>query len=152
MHGKADQFFFMLAAEKKAAGRMWKRYKVNRFELNILCALSSYLQLKGKQITSKKIFTDWLGFSYRMEHKTNGYFFGLIRKGLITRLAYRRTAGNSLALSPFGVRVLEEFYAEVEAIDQATRDRKKLPGFKSLPIDNNLLPRGYILLDAGRDS
>jgi hypothetical protein len=151
-YSKADEFFFMVGAEKRAAARIWKRWRVNRFELNILAALSCYLQLQGKRIVSRKIFIHWLGLSYQLEHKANAYLYGLTKKGLCTRLAYRRADGHSLALSPYGVHILEEFYKEVDAIDQATRDRKKMPGFRSLTIDNNLLPRGYILLDPGRDN
>lgn len=151
-YSKADEFFFMVGAEKRAAARIWKRYRVNRFELNVLASLSCYLQVHGKRVVSRQILGQWLGLSYQLEHKVNSYLYGLTKKGLVKRLAYRRIDGHSLALSGYGVHILTVFYAEVESIDQATRERKKMPGYKSLTIDNNLLPRGYILLDPGRDN
>jgi hypothetical protein len=151
-YGKADNFFFMVGAEKRGATKIFRRYRINRFELNILCCLSCYLQIHGKRIVSRKILGNWLGLSMQLEYKVNNYIFGLVKKGAVKRLAYRRIEGHSLALSPFGTHVLTEFYNEVESIDKIYKARKQMPGYQSLTVNNNLLPKGYILLDPGRDS
>ncbi len=139
-----DQFFYMQAVERRAASVIWKRYQVNKYELNLLASLSAYLCLKGKKIISRKIFTDWLGLGIKEERRCWMFINHMIRKGVIHRLAYRRSDGNSLAISNYGIRILQDFYQALPQDDQHGGT------FSNLGIDITTLPDGYILKQAGR--
>lgn len=152
MYSNHDQLFYLSAIEIRAAKAVYFKFLINRHELSTLCSISACLQLLGRRTVSRKIFTDWLGLSYVLEKKMNGYLEGLHRQGMIHRLRFRSTkTGNVLAISGYGIRVLEYFYDEVQKIDRQDKERKKKPGYKTLAMDANVLPKGYSLLNAGRD-
>lgn len=143
---QADQFFYMQAVERKAAAVVYKRFGINRYELNMLASLSAYLCLKDKRIISRKIFTDWLGLGYKEEKRCWVYLQHLVRKGVIHRLAYRRPDGNSLAISEYGIRILDAFYQALSELEQRVPDRS----YTGLALDTGNLPDGYTLKQAGR--
>jgi hypothetical protein len=145
---KADDLFYYSGIEKKASKVVYHLYRVNRHELNMLASLAAYLQLHGKRIVGRKIFTDWLGLNYGLEKRCWAYIGGLIDKGCLHRLAFRRPDGNSLAISQYGIRVLEAFYQAVA--EQEKKDKHRSGSFRDLPINTNSLPNGYILKQAGR--
>jgi hypothetical protein len=147
-----DNFFFMVASERLAASRIYKLYKINRYEMNILASLACYLQLHGKVIASEQTFFKWLGLSYYATKDARSYVYGLRVKGLIKRLEWRSSKGGKcMALSGYGIHILTQFYEQVERIDQQNKDRKQRPGYRSLLIDNSNLPKGYTILEHGRD-
>lgn len=152
MYTKADDLFYMQGIEKRASKVIWKKYQINRYELNMLTSITAYLQLHGKQVISRKIFTDWLGLNYKLEKMCWNYLRGLISKGAVHRLTYRNRTGegNSLCVSPFGCRVLDDYYAAVEGIAAMDSARLQRPGYHSLVVDSNNLPAGYTLAQAGR--
>lgn len=114
--------------------------------------LSAYLLLYNKQIVSRKLFTDWLGANYRLEKKCWGYIYGLINKGCLHRLSYRGPNGNSLCISEYGVRVLEYFEMQLAMIEKADRTRRSKLTYKDLSFNTDNLPKGYILMQKGRDN
>lgn len=149
---RADEFFYLSTIERIAAKKIWKNFNINRYELQMLAGLSARLQMLGRKIISRDLFVDWLGLNFKAERKVRMYLKGLIDKGVLHRLAYRRPDGNCLAISPYGIRVLEAYYHELNRIERQDRSRHKLPGYESLGVDLNNIPNGYTLKQAGRDS
>jgi hypothetical protein len=147
---KADDLFYISGIEKKASKVVYHRFRVNRHELNMLASLAAYLQLHGKQIIGRKVFTDWLGLNYGLEKRCWAYLSGLIDKGCLHRLAFRRPDGNSLAISEYGIKVLDAFYQAIALQARIDKPRRPGVGFRDLPINLNALPDGYTLKQAGR--
>lgn len=145
-----SKFFYMSGIEKVAATRIYKRYGIKRNELDILVSLSAYLMLKDKKIVGRDIFCDWIGVNYRMEKKVYWYLKGLHEKGCLHRLAYRRPDGNCLAISLYGEHILTAFEIELKEIQ--SKEKVKNANFKNLQLDLSALPKGYTLMQAGRDS
>jgi hypothetical protein len=149
----ADEFFFMRGCEIKGAHVIFKKFKVNRHELQMLSCLSAYLQLKGRQATSRRNFLDWLGTSYHTTKKCEMYLDWLVKKGCLNVVTYKnKKIGHSLGLSVYGGNVLEAFYNEVERIELAHAGRKKMPGYKDLVFMSDSVPAGYSMNIAGRDN
>lgn len=156
-YNKFDEFYFLSYAEQKAAMKVYKRLKINRFELVMLAGIAAYLQVTGKRVAGRSVMFQWFGYPYGVKMKSIGYLEGLKRKGCIHSLNYKRQPhqdGKSFVITPFGGYVLDCYYAEVEKIDQANKDRKTKPGIKDkiIPSDklSELLPN-YYLFSAGRD-
>lgn len=147
---KASEFFHLSGIEMKASKVIYFKYKITRRELNILVSLSAYLMLFDKKIIGRNDFSEWLGLNYKMERKVFYYVKCLIDKGAIHRLAYRRPDGNCLTISGFGLNVLEAFDQVLKAIQKA--EKLKNPFYKNLSIDLENLPKGYTLMQRGRDS
>lgn len=147
---KADDYFFYSAIEKQASKIVYKTFGINRHELNMLVGLSAYLLIIQRKIVSRDTFTGWLGVNYGLEKRCYAYLRGLIDKGCLHRLSYRRPDGHCLAFSEYGVRVIECFE---NAIAQMERQEKRVPGsYRNLPLDQNALPQGYVLRQVGRSS
>jgi hypothetical protein len=146
----ADDFFYMQTAERRAGKVIWHKYHINRFELNVLCALSTFLQVHGRKIVGREQLFKWLGLDFHAKRKCEAYAYGLIRKGAVHRLSYRRPDGKCLGLTPFGVSLLESFWSEVEKIEGGERGRLDHPGFRTLAVDLQNLPQGYVLRQQGR--
>lgn len=151
-----EDYFYISAIEKRAAKVIYKRYTINRHELNMLCSLAGFLQLKGRKAVGKKMFTDWIGANYTLEKRLWAYIEGLILKGVFHRLSWRNKpdvkSGSSLAISIYGIRILEAYYEVLEDMERKDEGRKKKPGFRTLLVDVNALPLGYRVNVAGRDN
>lgn len=148
---RADDFFYLGSIEFRASKPILTKFKVNRFELNMLCSLSAYLQLNSKKAVGRKVLTDWLGLSYVLEKKAWAYLQGLIDKGAIHQLTHRtKQFGHSLALSPFGANILAMYWAEIQRLEQRDKSRKSLPGFQDIIVSEPL--PGYTIRQKGRDS
>lgn len=148
---RIDDYFYMQAYERLAARRVYKRHNVTARELNMLCGLSAVLRIKGKRVISKDLLLDWIGGNRRFNEQGWYYLRCLIDKGALLRLKYNNVPdhkeGNSLAISAFGIRVLESFENELRAL--AT---DHIPGtFSDLLVQPDQLPFGYKAIQAGRD-
>ena len=77
-------------------------------------------------------------------------FFGLVLKGAVHRLSYRRPDGNCLGISPYGIKILEMYYQEIERIEAQDRARLCHRGFRTLAVDLENLPQGYVVRQVGR--
>ena len=158
MQNRFDEFYFLSYAEQRAAMAVYRKFHINRFELNLLAALYAFLQIKGRRAVAINVLFDWLGYHRQQKYNSRGYLQGLRDKGCVHCLNYNRQPnqkGNSYCITPFGGRILEYFYSQVEAIDQANKGRKKNPGLsdKIIPSDriSDLLPQ-YYLFSKGRDN
>jgi hypothetical protein len=146
----ADQYFYFSAIEKQASKVVYKTFRINRHELNMLVGLSAYLQLLGRHIISAKSFTDFLGLNYSLEKRCWAYIRGLVDKGCLHRLSYRRPSGNCLAISQYGVQVMTCFENAIADIEK--QHPIKSSSFKSMALDLDSLPQGYVLRQVGRSS
>jgi len=150
---RADDFFYMGSIEFRASKVILTRFKINRYELHMLCSLAAYLQLHEKKAVGRKVLTDWLGLSYAMEKKGWGYIGGLIAKGAIHQMAWRTKNvgnGNSLAISTYGGKILEAYWNEIHRLEQLDKARKSLPGYQDIIVSEPL--PGYTIRQLGRDS
>lgn len=147
---RADDFFYFQGIERRAAAVVWRRYQINKYELNLLAGISAFLTLHGRKIVSRDLFIDWLGGNYRFEKKCQMYIKYLVEKGAVHRLAYRRPDGNCLALSPYGIKILEAFSNEIQAIEMRDKRGKSAVSYKDLGVNLEALPHGYTLMQAGR--
>lgn len=108
----------------RASKLIYQRYGMNFFELDMLCALTTCLIIHNKRVMSRLTICRWLGFGMRREKKSFGYFQGLSRLGAIHVLTWRNQkpgTGNSIALTPFGAKVLTDYWnelARLEGIEQ----------------------------------
>ena len=146
---KASHFFYLLSIERQAAKRVYKKFGINRYELNALAGLAGCMLKLNRQVISREVFFDWLGGNSRFSAKVFGYIMGLINKGCLHRCTWRNRrveSGQTLAISSYGFRVLDFFYEEVEKIEVET-----LPHYRSLEIHSDNLPKGYTLRQAGRN-
>jgi hypothetical protein len=152
-YGKADDFFYLQGIERRAAKGIWKGFGINKYELNMLAGLAACLQVEGKRVISKELYFDWIGGNRRFNEKNWMYIRGLLNKGCLHRLTFKNVkpgTGNSLAISPYGIRVLELYYQAIEAIEREDKARKQKAGFRDLAVYVEDLPHGYTLRDAGR--
>jgi hypothetical protein len=146
----AEDFFYMQTAERRASRSVWERWRVNRYELNVLCALATFCQVHGRKIVGSEQLWKWLGLNYQMKKKCESYAYGLRKKGIIHRFSYRRPDGKCLGMTAYGVSILESFWREVAKIEASDRGRLSNPGFRTLAVDLNNLPAGYVVRQVGR--
>lgn len=146
---RVADYFYLSGIERRAAKEVYIKFRINRFELNSLVGLSAYLRLFNKRIVSKQIYCNWLGTGYRAEKKIGFYLYGLEKKGALHRLAYRRLDGQSLAISPYGVRILQAFEQALKEIE--AQNQVKGPDYTELALNLNSLPDGYIIKHIGRN-
>jgi len=145
----ADQFFYLSGIEKRAGKQVYKKFGINRHELNMLVGISAFLRLYNRKIISRKLFTDWLDVNYGLEKRLWAYIQGLINKGALHRLAYRRPDGNCLAISSYGMSILQAFDQALQAISK--QDKILGTTYKDLTLDLDNIPQGYTLKQAGRN-
>lgn len=152
---KAEQVFWMNGIEAIASKVIWHRFGVNKYEMNMLCALQTVLSLKGRRAIGYTHLFDWLGYSFKTRRKCRGYVIGLINKGLVHRLNYKmqpNKPGNSLAISEYGGKILMFYYAEVDKLEKQRPAKYQTLEETVVTLENmkEVLPR-YILVKAGRD-
>lgn len=150
---RADDFFYLRGIEMRAAKAIYKSLGINKYELNMLAGLAGCLQVHGKKVISRELFFDWIGGNRRFSEKCWMYIWGLINKGCLHRMTWKNKqpgTGHSLALSAYGVRVLDLYYQAIESLERKDRDRKHKAGFRDLIIEADNLPAGYTIRDAGR--
>lgn len=101
---------------RRAAFPIYKRFKVNRFELWMLSALVGFLASREMSIASKAEFFGFLTGNWN-KSKLEGYYHGLLGKGLIGQYEYvTRPGSKSVGLSDFGVVVIRQYLASVDEI------------------------------------
>ncbi len=125
----AEQVFFANGIEIKAARGVYRRYGINRYELNLLCSLYCYLAVKGRRAVAYTALLDWLGISFTMKSKFRGYLHGLEEKGCVHKLNYNtrlKQPGNSLGISVFGANVLKYYYQEVSRLETRAKELKDI--------------------------
>jgi hypothetical protein len=152
-YSKQDDHFFMEAREIEAGKILYKRYSINRFELNMLCSLAAYLQVHNKKTVSRKLLTDWIGMAYKTEKRAWAYIQGLITKGAVHLLTWRNQkpgTGNSLGISPLGGKILSLYWSELERIEKRDRSRKQNPSYETHIFEEP--PEGYTTRQLGRSA
>lgn len=112
---------------RRAAYPIYLRYKVNRFELWLLSALSGYLDYEGQDICSKGEFFRNITGHARDYPKFEGYYQGLLRLQLIGTYEYISKPGSlSIGLSQLGAKVLEDYKASVKELHARYRKQYKI--------------------------
>ncbi len=120
---------------RRAAFPIYRKYKVNRFELWMLSALCGYLQHRGLTIVSKLEFFKHLSGNYRDRKKQEGYFWGLLSKHLIGQYEYITQPGSqSIGLSNLGVSCIRDYQASVAAFVERYGNYKRIGIVEAEPI------------------
>lgn len=146
------EFFFRNYSEQKASKIIYHKFGVNGKELTFLTCVVSYLQIYNKKAVSFHVLSDWIGYGPKVKYKSKGYLQGLWNKGLLHQLSYKCQpgSGNSMALAPYGARVLEAYYNEYLAVSAIQKQRM----YKDNVINSNTMresvPR-YSLVKSGLD-
>lgn len=115
------------ALARRAAYPIYLRYTINRFELWMLSSLHGYLSHRGMTIVSKIEFFKFLSGNWRERRKQEGYFHGLLKKGLIGQYEYVRVVGSqSIGFSDHGVRVMRDYLSSVEEFMIKYRNKQQI--------------------------
>lgn len=151
-----QDIFWVSGIEMLAAKGVYKKFRINRYELHMLCCLQTVLSLKSRKAIAVQGMFEWIGFSYKMRQKSWGYIIGLINKGCVHRLNYKMQPtkpGNSIALTEFGAIVLGLYYDTVKGLERQKPQSYQTLKDTTVRLENILedLPR-YNLIKAGRDS
>lgn len=139
----------MKSLDKQVTKECYLKFRINGRELDVLISLASYLTVFDKRACSLRILCAWLGAGYRMHGLIKLYVKGLEDRGFVHRLAYRRPTGQSLSLSPLGIRVLK--YYETELTRLAKIHKVKNKDYETFALDPENLPRWYTLVKRGSD-
>jgi hypothetical protein len=156
MFADSDEFFFIAFLNRQAGRAIYKKFRVNSKELELLAGLSTYLVLSDKKACALTSYSSFNHSGVGLIKKQNGYLKGLINKGLLHVVGYKMQPGryNSVALTSYGSKVLEAFYSEAEKIRAKHKDRFTKLGFKDIGFHasevESALP-WYTLHSAGRD-
>lgn len=150
---KADNFFFMMYAERMAANAVYQKFRLNRYELTMLCGISTYLQVYGKKAVSIGAIFKWFGFGSRAKVKGGAYMHGLKKHGALHSVNYKPNGkGQSVVISGYGNQILALYWVALEDIDRKHKHRKKQPGYKDIAFDikdiEQALPK-YSLVSEG---
>lgn len=116
---------------KRASYEVYKRFKVNKFELWLLNSLSWYLQHVEQTIVSRNHFFDTITGNSRELRKMEGYFQGLLRLKCIGTFEYISCPGSlSLGISDLGLEVLRHYKtALAQFSNKYPRNTKTIDGF-----------------------
>src|SRR5690606_11177925 len=118
----------------RAPVRACKIFNLNREELWLLLALYAWLQYRGQQVGSKTHFFECLSGNSRLWRKFEGYYQGLLKKGMIGAFEYIKRPGTlSLGITAKGmsaIKVHNEYTNELEG-------RYRIDNARSLDVDES---------------
>lgn len=99
---------------RRASFPSYSKFRVNKFELTLLCQLNGFLRYKNIVIASKTELFDTITNNGTEKAKMAGYYTGLLTKGMIGEYEYISQPGStSVGLSDLGVNVLKQFEQEL---------------------------------------
>lgn len=102
---------------RRASFPSYSRFRVNKFELTLLCQLNGFLRFKNAVIVSKVELFDVVTNNGTEKAKMAGYYMGLLNKGMIGEYEYISQPGStSVGLSDLGVNVLRQFEQELRKL------------------------------------
>lgn len=122
-----NRIFTMSLFERRAAYKCFVQFGINRFELWMLFAFSALLLLNKSRTMSKIQLFDTLSGNGQTKRKFQGYWTGLVNKGMI-REAHLKNGKVGWLLSPLGLKVMNVFEGELkrlEAMQRVRADAKK---------------------------
>lgn len=132
--------FVMMSHERRACKLIWRKYRVNRFEVALLALFWSFLALKGKRVSGLGYFQQWVGAGIKEGKKMQLTFEGMAEAGLLSRHEIRRrdrvTVGYGV--SGYGDKLLTDYHLEAERLL-----RQITPKGRDM---------GYQVVSPGRDS
>lgn len=136
---------------QRASGNLYPLFRINRYELELLCSLSIHLAVKGRQVSSKITFFDSLTGNTRRKAKYDGYLLGLTSKGFINRYELRNQPGTlSLGITPLGWSVINRYLDSLEGLicahpQKSGIDTIILPSMDHRPERYNLIYASSVL-------
>ncbi len=97
---------------QRAMGKVYERFRVNNYELSLLCALVGQSGCLDSYIHSKRDFFDSVTGNRKRKVKMEGFLWGLRNKGMVGSYEW---AGNpetlSIGVSQLGWKVVQ-YYAD----------------------------------------
>lgn len=150
-----EDLFYFTGEEMRASRPIWVRYGINRYELNLLCSIQAHMNLYGNRTTTFRKVMEWIGGSKNFNYRCKGYFQGILRNGCVHQLNYIGQPvgnGNTICLSEFGAKILNEFYREAARLESVRPDKYLSPEQLAVNIRDiqKVLPK-YRLFLSGRD-
>jgi len=134
--------FRMSMFERRAAKVVTYQYRVNRYELWMLCGLTCVLALQGRKAISRDECFDLITANLRIRAKMRGYWHGLIEKGCLVefkRVQY--PLASSYGVTKLGWAVCQVYEKEMQRLES-----KYPKGKRIRPEDvviNGVAPKGY---------
>ncbi len=134
--------FTMSMVERRAAAQIAYKYRLNRFELWMLCGLVAVLSLEGRKAISQRECFDRITASLKARFHMSGYWAGLRKKGCLVE--YKRAQyplATSYGVSRLGWQICQLYEAEM------LKEEAKYPKGKRLAphevISTEEAPKGY---------
>ena len=113
---ESDQLFFIY---RRSCNNVVSRYRINRYELQFLLALSGFLKHLDRDVVSFMEFIDTTTKNPKERNKLKGYGWGCINKGFLGSYEYIRVPGSlSIGFSNLGLRVVTEFHSELKRLSE----------------------------------
>lgn len=121
---------------RRSSYPVYLKFKINKFELQMLCMLSAFLLHRGKNIVSKAEFFDTMTNNSRERIKIEGYLHGCIDKKFVGCYEYISHPGSlSVGLSDLGISVIKSFEEDLKKMVDKYQPTKD---FSSLSISNGI--------------
>lgn len=134
--------FTLSMTERRAAKVVTYQYRINRFELWMLCGLVAVLSLLGRRAISRDECFDLITANLRYRSKMRGYWFGLIEKGCLVEFKRPQYPnGKSYGVTRLGWAVCQVYEKELIRLEAKYPKAKRLKP-EEIVIDGEA-PKGY---------
>lgn len=126
-------YFRSRMLHQRASGKIYQRYKINTFELDLLCQLCAFCSAYGHMIVSKLVFFKTLTGNTRRLIKYEGYLLGLRNRGMVGSYEYvGRNNSLCIGISQLGWKALNDYWKACDELKE--RYPVKVPNLDSLVI------------------
>ena len=123
----AVDIFRLSQFERRAAKVVTFQYRVNRYELWMLCGMVSALSLSGRKAISRDECFNLITANLRARIKMRGYWHGLIEKGCLVefkRVQY--PLASSWGVTPLGWRICQVYENEMKKLEARYPKSKRI--------------------------
>ena len=129
---KLDMHTYELV-RRRAAYPILLKYRVNRYELWLLCQMAGFLKHKGKPIVSRAIFFKSVTGNHTEKKKMSGYYIGLLTKKMVGAFEWVAKPGSEcFGISELGAHVLGEYEKHLATlIDRMELKRETFDPFET---------------------
>lgn len=151
-----EEYFYLSALEMRACLNLYRKTGITNKQIQILYGFSAWMLLHDKKRVNLKKYCEWSGAGPAMNRIIKSQLSGLVDCGALHKIGYKMQPGKfgTFVITAFGVRILEAYEKELEALSNKYKGRDKKPGYKSLAIHSANLEEAfpmYYIGEKGRD-
>lgn len=114
---------------KRAARQVYRTFKLNRSELEMLASIGTFLMLTGKETAGMRRLISFSYVNILYPDKEIAIFKSLERKGMIEGI--KKGRGLGYYISPLGIMALNEFEDHLNDVDKWVKKQGKGTEIKS---------------------